>query len=1091
MKKNILFIALFCLVSLSLYAGGGSAPANNDCSGATAFPVIPTNGTCSSLSNQSTANATASNVTPSGSCTSNYGTPDDDIWFKFQATATTILLSATNDSGDYDIVWQVFSGSCGGTMTSIFCDDYSDSGFSLTGLTIGNWYYIKMYTYYSGATTQYDICMKTPPPPPANDNCSGAISTIVNGVGSCASQTAGTVAGATASGIALGSCYGTADDDVWFSFVAGSTSQIIALNSISGSTSDMYFSVYSGTCASLGAAILCSDAESNTVNNLTPGNTYYVRVYTYTSSSNQTSTFNICVQNPPPPVLAQDCDFLQPICNSVVNVPSSYVNTGSIIDFVGTNDCTSGEKNSVWYSFEVGTSGSLNFSIKPNDAVNSDSGAETDYDWVLWKATTSTGTVVNTCQTLDNAPPVSCNYGYVGITGISPGGTTPAPFTGANDAYFEPTVSVTAGEKYILVVQNFETTASGFNLDFSTSTPGVIDNTPNTLYWKGTTNTNFTTSTNYLTCSGQVPSCGVSVVVNSAANQPILTTSTGASGVHTVNNLTINAGATFTISAGATLEICGNFINNGTLVCSPTSTVKFVGSGTAAQNITGNFVGGNKLGHVVILKTAGSVLLNNNLTMGGNFTTSNLTSVFNSNNKYIKLAGDFDNFSGNTTFTNTGTLGTLEFIGTGLQKYNQGASQLDLNFVIVNNTAGVSAGVTLLSNMNIKATTGTLTLTAGTITTGGTLNTGGSATITGGYRVIVNNITASSVTDGNNTSFINGTLRRYCNDPGNYSWPVGNAAKGYQLAKTNFTAMNNSMHYIDCRFDPWLITYTIGTAECGKLYSLESMNNGMWTFIPDGGTCTYDCTLYPNNVTNILGSAYTIIKRPHTSAISTTGWILNGTCATSTSTAVTRTGMTDFSFFGVDQGIVSTPIELIYFEGKNEGKVNVLQWETSSERENDYFELQRSTDGNNFDKLTTIDGAGNSVSSNYYNYTDSEPSNGYNYYRFKQVDYNGSETFSDIVLIKNNTKEFAISNLYPNPSNNSSNCAFYSPKTGELSIKIIDNSGRVIENTLISIKSESNNGIQINSEQFENGIYSVEFNFNNGEYKTLQKLVKN
>lgn len=84
------------------------APSNNNCSGATAFPAIPTNGTCANLNNQSTAGATNSNVTPTGACTSNSGTPNDDVWFSFVATNTTHTITGTWVSGNTDVYWQVF-----------------------------------------------------------------------------------------------------------------------------------------------------------------------------------------------------------------------------------------------------------------------------------------------------------------------------------------------------------------------------------------------------------------------------------------------------------------------------------------------------------------------------------------------------------------------------------------------------------------------------------------------------------------------------------------------------------------------------------------------------------------------------------------------------------------------------------------------------------------------------------------------------------------------------------------------------------------------------------------------------------------------
>ncbi|MBK7096149.1 MAG: hypothetical protein IPH57_14325 [Saprospiraceae bacterium] len=81
-------------------------PANDNCAGATAFPTIPTDGTCASLSNQSTAGATQSQVACAGSGA------DDDVWFSFVAPATTIITEITAVSGSSDRVHEIFSGTC-------------------------------------------------------------------------------------------------------------------------------------------------------------------------------------------------------------------------------------------------------------------------------------------------------------------------------------------------------------------------------------------------------------------------------------------------------------------------------------------------------------------------------------------------------------------------------------------------------------------------------------------------------------------------------------------------------------------------------------------------------------------------------------------------------------------------------------------------------------------------------------------------------------------------------------------------------------------------------------------------------------------
>src|SRR5690606_22228489 len=75
----------------------------------------------------------------------------------------------------------------------------------------------------------------------------------------------------------------------------------VSLINVAGSTIDMYHAVYDATpgCGALTTAVTCSDANTSNLTGLTIGNTYYVQVYTWTSTGGQTSTFDICVGTPP------------------------------------------------------------------------------------------------------------------------------------------------------------------------------------------------------------------------------------------------------------------------------------------------------------------------------------------------------------------------------------------------------------------------------------------------------------------------------------------------------------------------------------------------------------------------------------------------------------------------------------------------------------------------------------------------------------------------------------------------------------------------------------------------------------------------
>lgn len=271
-------------------------PVNDECAGATSVSVNPDDN-CTL-----TTSGTIDQATGSAEPNSCFGTDDDDVWYSFVATNTTHYIDLLNITGSVTDMYHVFySGNCG-TLTQEYCSDANAS--TASGLTIGNTYYIRVYTYTStgGQNTNFDICVSSPQPPPTNDECSTPTVVTVNNDETCTFTTAGTIHGATGSSDG-NTCWGTDDDDVWFSFVALNSTHYIELLNITGSATDMYHVLYSGTCGSL-TQIYCSDANSSTASGLTVGATYYLRVYTYTSTGGQDTDFDVCVNSDPPPVTA-------------------------------------------------------------------------------------------------------------------------------------------------------------------------------------------------------------------------------------------------------------------------------------------------------------------------------------------------------------------------------------------------------------------------------------------------------------------------------------------------------------------------------------------------------------------------------------------------------------------------------------------------------------------------------------------------------------------------------------------------------------------------------------------------------------------
>lgn len=165
----------------------------------------------------------------------------------------------------------------------------------------------------------------------------------------------------------------------------------------------------------------------------------------------------------------QDCLNAIPVCQNTYVQPNSYSGKGS--DTLEINPLISclnaGERNDVWYIFTVSVSGTLNFSLFPNNSNN-------DYDFALYNLTN------NNCNDIRTNPglEVACNFsgniaGCGGITGANGNTTGTCGLMNAN------TVAVTAGQTYVLNVSNYsQTQQNGYTLDFSASSATIYDNIP-------------------------------------------------------------------------------------------------------------------------------------------------------------------------------------------------------------------------------------------------------------------------------------------------------------------------------------------------------------------------------------------------------------------------------------------------------------------------------------------------------------------------------------------------------------------------------------------------------------------------------------
>jgi len=185
-------------------------------------------------------------------------------------------------------------------------------------------------------------------------------------------------------------------------------------------------------------------------------------------------------------------------------------------------------------------------------------------------------------------------------------------------------------------------------------------------------------------------------------------------------------------------------------------------------------------------------------------------------------------------------------------------------------------------------------------------------------------------------------------------------------------------------------------------------------------------------------------------------------------------GITSFSggagAAGVGEADSPLPVELTYFRAEAKGEQVELTWETASEENNDFFTLEHSTDGLNFEYLGEIDGKGNSNITNDYRFVHPDPTVGVNYYRLSQTDFDGTNKEADVIAVDYKSDKI-IATILPNPiRQHEINLNYISPQNSEVEIEVIDMTGKVLIQTTISV-SEGENNIQLPAQNWASGVY--------------------
>jgi len=430
------------------------------------------------------------------------------------------------------------------------------------------------------------------------------------------------------------------------------------------------------------------------------------------------------------------------------------------------------------------------------------------------------------------------------------------------------------------------------------------------------------------------------------------------------NNLNLGAGAV-SLSASRQVTTTANTLFIGGVINDNTKSLTKLGAGTlsfGAQAVTLN----------ALTVSAGSLTS----TSG----TLNLSGNFINNGSFIHNNGRVS-FAGATSTSVTGTA--------------NGTSTHNFYDVTINKsgtaTITVPAGITNQINNS-------MTLTNGIVNQNGTLNF----------------LNGSSVSGANNTSYVNGQVVKYGTQA--FTFPVG-ASNFYRPISISAPAVNTDNFSAQYFLSDPSPSYT----HTSKDASIDHVGRAeYWILNRTGGSSNVSVTLSWNTTSSGVSNLPDLLVARWDAG--TSKWKDHGnggtTGNTTAGTIITNALVTSFSPFTLASSSSNNilPIELLDFTAVLNDEIVHLNWSTATEINNNYFTVEKTKDGINFEFVAKVPGAGKSTTRKEYFIQDEQPYHGISYYRLKQTDVDGKFKYSKLVAVDFLNDEYGI-RIYPNPTN--------------------------------------------------------------------------
>ncbi|GJQ62127.1 MAG: hypothetical protein SCALA702_11800 [Melioribacteraceae bacterium] len=184
---------------------------------------------------------------------------------------------------------------------------------------------------------------------------------------------------------------------------------------------------------------------------------------------------------------------------------------------------------------------------------------------------------------------------------------------------------------------------------------------------------------------------------------------------------------------------------------------------------------------------------------------------------------------------------------------------------------------------------------------------------------------------------------------------------------------------------------------------------------------------------------------------------------------VTNTSLTELKLI-VDYN-APIPVELSSFAANVVGETIQLAWETATETNNKGFEVERSEDNAKFTKVGYIDGNGTTSEKQSYTFTDHHAVSGTYYYRLRQVDFDGTSSYSDAVEVDFVPTEYSLGQNYPNPFNPSTRIKFAVPVDSKVTVTLYNMLGQKVQDIVSQNYSVGLHEVDFNASELSSGMY--------------------